>query len=836
MRTNVQAGRRHIVARPRLTELLDESDARVILLVAPAGYGKTTLAREWVAQSASGNAWYSCSPASTDIAALTKGIAAALIDDTAAVERIRHWLRHASKPHEETETIVSMLLHPDASVARPLRVVIDDYQLLAGVDPAEELIERLAFSSDAKWLIATRARPRWASQRRRLYGEIHEIGTTDLALTHDETLEVVRLGGGDAKRAEGLVELAEGWPAVIGLAVRVESDLPPNVVPETLHDFFAEELLESVSPALREDLQTLALVPPASSDLAFALVNDRHGVFREAQRIGFINVMRDEIYEMHPLLRSFLKRKASREPGYTQRLHRVVEFLAAHARWDDALEVIDQSRELSLLSSLLANGLNDLLGDGRVETLERWLERARAEHIDTPELDLADAEAALRRGDYLRAETLALRVEARGASDLSARALICAGRSAHLADRYTEARGYFARARHLAERTADERDAVWGEMLAANQIDPGANPSLLTRFEELADDSPETALRVFVGKYQLAEAVGGLEPLVRFGKSLLPIAERARDPFNRTSFFDSLCRVFVLTGHYEEAQAMTNLEIEEAKRYGLRFVFPLALCGRAFAELGMRRFAQAWAHADEADVLAREMGDVHSIFQAAVIRARICLARGEPEEAVEWLRDTHQRRPGRGMWAEFLVFRLLALACAGSEEARLEDVAELASANVEVRVAAAAAAAIVALDSGSSAEAAVDRLADEVLETGCYDILVTAYRARPVLLSALATRTEKLPWLFSTVANARDQAIAQRAGLTVKALHRRRELTGRETQVLALMAEGKSNREIADILVISQATAKLHVRHILSKLGARSRTEAALQASAELDL
>src|SRR5947208_12038543 len=39
---------RHIIKRPRLTKLLDEAEARIILLVAPAGYGKTTLAREWL--------------------------------------------------------------------------------------------------------------------------------------------------------------------------------------------------------------------------------------------------------------------------------------------------------------------------------------------------------------------------------------------------------------------------------------------------------------------------------------------------------------------------------------------------------------------------------------------------------------------------------------------------------------------------------------------------------------------------------------------------------------------------------------------------------------------
>jgi two-component system nitrate/nitrite response regulator NarL len=56
-------------------------------------------------------------------------------------------------------------------------------------------------------------------------------------------------------------------------------------------------------------------------------------------------------------------------------------------------------------------------------------------------------------------------------------------------------------------------------------------------------------------------------------------------------------------------------------------------------------------------------------------------------------------------------------------------------------------------------------------------------------------------------------------------------LTPREAEVLALMAEGLSNKLIADRLKISDHTAKFHVNSILNKLGAETRTEAVVLAA-----
>src|ERR1700741_4151223 len=72
----VPLGRRHIIERPRLTRLLDETSARVIMLVAPAGYGKTTLARQGLGHLQF--SWGSATSASGDIAALAAGIAEAV--------------------------------------------------------------------------------------------------------------------------------------------------------------------------------------------------------------------------------------------------------------------------------------------------------------------------------------------------------------------------------------------------------------------------------------------------------------------------------------------------------------------------------------------------------------------------------------------------------------------------------------------------------------------------------------------------------------------------------------------------------------------------------------
>ena len=77
------------------------------------------------------------------------------------------------------------------------------------------------------------------------------------------------------------------------------------------------------------------------------------------------------------------------------------------------------------------------------------------------------------------------------------------------------------------------------------------------------------------------------------------------------------------------------------------------------------------------------------------------------------------------------------------------------------------------------------------------------------------------------MANSRDIGLGRAVGLEMpRELRRKEGLTPRELEVYELLAQGRSNRSIAETLFISESTAKLHVRHIFEKLGVHSRAEA----------
>jgi DNA-binding CsgD family transcriptional regulator len=189
------------------------------------------------------------------------------------------------------------------------------------------------------------------------------------------------------------------------------------------------------------------------------------------------------------------------------------------------------------------------------------------------------------------------------------------------------------------------------------------------------------------------------------------------------------------------------------------------------------------------------------------------------------------------MHGDFLATLGLALICSGRlrEGASLLDEAESVTTHLEARTLSAFGRAIATYfsDGDGAIDVQAVRAACEVAdETGNFDAFVTSYRACPAVLEALPGVDDDAG-TFSEIARKNDPALSDSCGLGSRPVQRHsgEDLTRREREILELVSQGLSNRQIARTLWIAESTVKVHIHHVLKKLGVRSRTEAAAMAA-----
>ena len=270
-------------------------------------------------------------------------------------------------------------------------------------------------------------------------------------------------------------------------------------------------------------------------------------------------------------------------------------------------------------------------------------------------------------------------------------------------------------------------------------------------------------------------------------------------------------------------------QFKDAHTFRLAFVLPYGLLIEALIALVGAEFERVHDLIDRAESAGRAAGDDLLTTIATSIRTRSLVAQGRFKEAISVsMRNLGEITPSAH--GEVIASRAIALAC-NREDERALSTAELAgqtTSAIEATVCSAAARAIVA---GNRAESNVFELAKVALESAtahhCVECFMAAYRGSPelarVLLAADETREPMLRVL--SIADDADRFDPQASGVAGTW----ESLSKRERDVLALVADGHSNRAIGQLLYIAEATVKVHMSHIFEKLQVSSRTAAALR-------
>jgi ATP/maltotriose-dependent transcriptional regulator MalT len=818
--------------------MLDGSKARVRMLVAPAGYGKTTLAEQWVVRDGRRAAWFTARSSSTDVAALALGVARAATSIVEECdERLRAHMRALPDPARNVETLAEILGEDLAAWPEHAWLVIDDYHEVAQEPQAERFVQALVAASSVRFLIASRIRPAWISTKELMYGDASEVNQTALAMDNREAADV--LVGRSERSAHGLVLLANGWPAVIGLASVSSAEIEDDVdqVPESLYRFFADEVFGSLGPDVRQGLTTLAVAPLLDHELAAAVLGTEASelVCSAALDVGLL-VEREQRLDLHPLARAFLEERSA-QLGLAPAADAgsiCLDIYRERREWDAAFDLIGRLGATEELEDLMARALDELLDTARLSTLQKWCDVASEAGIDTPIFAVARAETMLRNGRHVEAVAHA---EAAAAGDpkLEFRALSIAGRAAHLASREEDALSLYRRAEAAAASEAEVRDARWGQLLCLIEME---KPEAEETLDELRAGVRMTDVRdvVRAAAYELSFQVklGDLD--LHAADQAFALVGQVGDPLVVSSFQSSYSAVLGLVARYEEAAGVAQDLADTIEKYRFDFATPYAKCVASLAGAGLRRWTQAEMDAAEAARIAKAARDGHAQQLCVSQLMRVLIQQGRSLEALD-LEMPAVRYPLPAAQAEIVGLRSLAMAVVGRvQDARrsVEPVRGLSHAG-EPAVLISATDAICALkEHDRDAIERVVELEEVAFRRGTLDLLVTSYRASPELLQVLLRATTDQERLTSLLRAVGDVDLAKLVGYKVPVSGDRREtLSPREREVYDLLVQDLKNREIAKLLYIEESTVKAHTHHIYAKLGVRSRTSLIVQAILE---
>ncbi len=510
--------RRHprVIRRQRLTSRLAASeDLPLVVVSAPVGYGKTTLLADWLRHDDRAVAWVSLDRADDDVATLMASI-------VAGVKRVRELDPSLSEELTSPDVsvlgrVVPALAASIGAVDEPLVIVLDHLDEIRSLDCQDALRLLLDLLPDQVQLVVSSHRDVWlAAGRRRVRGEVLEIGATDLVFDVVEVAELLDLHGvaSSPERVRQLLERTEGWPAGLALLspiyrsgpAAIGSTMAPLSPDRAVSEFIRSEVLAELSPEIDRFLHRTAILDVLSAPLCDAVLDSTQSAAVLETLLGaglFITPLDGGgWYRYHPLFRTVLLDEVSRvEPDTVRELHlRAARWWASAGSVEHTIEHARAGGDLTVAADLIVREISRAYNDGRLSAVRRWLDELGEEMIErNPELAGLVGWLEALTGNAVEAQRWADRIEhltPEGASEVesfaSSRAALRAFLCAHGIEQM-----------ELDARSVVTNEPVWGPWRPASL-------GFLAAARWLQGDDDE-ALALFSESIEVTTAIDGFE-------------------------------------------------------------------------------------------------------------------------------------------------------------------------------------------------------------------------------------------------------------------------------------------------------------------------------------
>ena len=408
------------VARPRLVDALDGGLARRLILVgAPAGFGKTALLAGWAWPGDRPVAWLSLDAGDNDPARFWRHAVAALDRVRPGIAERMGALLGPPAP-ASFEGLATALINELA--AQPgqdeLLLVLDDYHLIDAQQVHEPLLFLLEHLPPGVHLVlASRADPPLPLARLRAGGQLVELRAGDLRFTAEEAAALLRETAGEVLPASAVGALAartEGWAAGLQLAaLSLQGQADPTGFVAAFSgshryilDYLTDEVLGGQTDQVREFLLETSVLERLSGGLCDAVTGRTGGqvMLEQVERANLFLVPLDEVrgwWRYHHLFADLLRaRLQQQQPGRAAALHRAAAaWCEEHGLADDAVRHALAAGDPAWAARLIERHFDEIFLSGERATLERWLGALPAGLIRSrPRLLLAEARLALLSG------------------------------------------------------------------------------------------------------------------------------------------------------------------------------------------------------------------------------------------------------------------------------------------------------------------------------------------------------------------------------------------------------------------------------------------------------